>query len=563
MKELHVATDFADEVHHNQCFYEERHLDALMAYCRRLGATTIDWIVNTKWTLYEDYPGSMDLLAAAIQAAHRHGLEFHAVIKPFDGVRARFILPQSLPQPEDAPFWEDLHGLAPIVLPFVAEHPEFCMKRRPGEWDPPGPVRAIRLVKGDDSPVSIGAEDLSIWTGRTNGRFDRYEGAFTLTQRTEWRPLFPLGKTCRILSIEGLNIPEGQRYIEVRLADRRRGEPFANEAGALLELVGDDGRAIPGTGATNLHLGEAYMHQLAQPFMRRLVRYARLPEVSRILDDPQLIRAHGSEMRAYGGTADVAAVIDLAAEGRAGVARGKCTYLLGVLNPVYPEVRAHWLELTRYCIERGANAVNYRPSFHLQAPDRSEFGYNEPVLEQVAGRTPDTAEVARINGNAYTQFLREARELLHGHGRRIGVHLLSHFLAGSDDGKPPPILPTLDYQWETWVREIADIATFRGAMGLRRHSLELVVDRFALACREAGIPFVYQSNRRIFDAHRGPEQGRLRWLAQEMSYAFGHQGIAAHQLYETANFSRLNEHGEWEGSEDVLEIVQTFGLGKT
>jgi hypothetical protein len=42
----------------------------------------------------------MDLLAEAAASAHRHGLEFYAVLKPFEGGGTGVTFPHSLPFPE-------------------------------------------------------------------------------------------------------------------------------------------------------------------------------------------------------------------------------------------------------------------------------------------------------------------------------------------------------------------------------------------------------------------------------------------------------------------------------
>ena len=102
--------------------------------------------------------------------------------------------------------------------------------------------------------------------------------------------------------------------------------------------------------------------------------------------------------------------------------------MFGNLHPIYPEVRRHWLDLTRYCLDRGADGWSiFRVANHVRPADPWEYGFNEPVLEAAGGKT-DIATISRINGNAYTQFLREARELLTSRGKRMTVHLHSGML---------------------------------------------------------------------------------------------------------------------------------------
>ena len=569
MKELHVATDIYDEIHHNRRFYEARHFRELMAYCQSLGATTIDWILDDMWALYESYPGGIDLLKCAIDAAHERGLEFHVVYKPFEGGLDTVELPHSFPRPDGAVLWEDVRGLLPIVRPFIAAHPEMCMKRRPGDEDSGGSLKAVRLIGRDDGPLGLLPEDLSVRVSKTNGRFVPWTGPFTLAQETEWRPLFPLGRTCRVLTLDGLDIPQGLRYIEVRFAEGAfRGKTFRNELEALVELVNERGEVIPSTPATGKSPGPWFVNNLAQPFMLDLVRYGQMPEARAFLADRARAADRAAEMRTYG-QAPTDRDYALDEKLQVAVARGKMPYMWNHLNPVYPEVRQEWLRVVKSCIERGADAVNFRASHHTRLQENWAYGFNEPVLRELEGEV-DPAAARRVIGNTYTDFLREARDLLHAHGRKIGVHLLSNFLKPRDEdprvsgyGLGNPSDENVEFQWQKWVSEIADLAVFRGAMGYRRESLYDIVNCFARACREAGIPLVYQSNRRIFDNRRDAlrlDPDRLRWLDHEMTYALGHRGLCAYQLYETANFTCLDEDGEFRGSGEVLSIARKFGF---
>lgn len=563
MKELHIATDFYDEIHHTERFYDKRNFRDLMAWCRSLGATTLEWILDDIWNLYEDYPGGMDLLGTAVDAAHAEGLKFHVVYKPFEGVLANRILPPTLPRPEGCILWEDLRGLVPVVRPFVAAHPEMCFSRQPGDEDPGGTLRAIRLVKNDAAPVELAPEQISIWTSRVNGRFEPYSGPVSIEQTLEWRPLEPLGRTCRIITIGGLDIPASERYVEVRFAEGAFGAgAFRNEVEALVELVNEDGAVIPSTTAIADPPREHYVHDIAQPHIARLVRYTCLPEVKAFLADKDRIAEHAAEMRAYVRRA-ADSQIALEQRGHVSVARGKAPYLAGILNPIYPEVRAEWLRVAQFCIDRGADGIDYRCSSHLSQRGMWAYGLNPPVLDALDGDT-NSAAVARVVGDAYTEFLREARDLLHAHGRQIGVHLLSNFLRPRDEGTAAPLQENMEYQWETWVADIADFAVFRGAFGYRQDSVRQILDRFGLACRRAGIPLVYQSNRRIYvnrpdDLHLDPD--RLKWLEREMARALAHPDVAAYQLYETANFTTLDPgRNVFRGSPDIEAVTRpVFG----
>ncbi|MCA1809466.1 MAG: hypothetical protein LC725_08470 [Lentisphaerae bacterium] len=85
-KELWVTVDYFDDVLRAGRLYSREDLDAMMAYVASLGASRLQWIVDTAWTLYHaDSPQGFDLLNVASEAAHRHGLRFDAIFKPFEG----------------------------------------------------------------------------------------------------------------------------------------------------------------------------------------------------------------------------------------------------------------------------------------------------------------------------------------------------------------------------------------------------------------------------------------------------------------------------------------------
>lgn len=164
-------------------------------------------------------------------------------------------------------------------------------------------------------------------------------------------------------------------------------------------------------------------------------------------------------------------------------------------------------------------------------------------------------EVARVNGEAYTQLLREAAALTHSHGKPFGVHVLTHYLRASEENRGDAIIGNFDLPWETWVREFADYVVFRGAMGCRPATVREVVDRIGLVCREAGKPLVYQSNRRqySFDGPLPVQDHELEWVTR-------HPDVSAYQLYETASFTRLDAQGRLEGSEAVRALVSKHGF---
>ena len=555
-KQLCVSSDFMDDLFRAGRHFEKRDLDDLMAYSASLGAGRHEWVLDTTWTLYDDDgPVGFDLLAAACDAAHRHGMRFDVVFKPFEGALAN-VLPHTLPRPDGTPILDEPIGLVHAVRPFVAAHPEMRMARRPDDdADPGGRVAAIRLVKNDDGPARFGIEGLSIWTSRRNGGFDRYEGPVAFSEGLEWRSVFPYRDCqCRVLTLGGLDLPEDARFFLIRCERRDEAGDFTNAIEQLVELVDERGEVIPSMPSPRRVDGERMLERASRIARFELTRYARRPEVRDLLQDRERFLADCRDMYRFDSWwEDVA----LDRVGEVAVARGRPRHIIGALNPIYPEVRQDWLDHVRFCIDRGVDGVNVRLASHNRPYEPWAYGFNEPVLERMAHRG-NVAEARRINGEAYTRFLREAADLLHAHGREMGVHVHGLVFRHDDrhaDNSPLPC--NIDWQWETWIREIADYVEFRGANMLRPENVREVTDRIGLAAREAGIPFIYQCARSTSIVHfDGPHPG----LAREMAWLRRHPDVTFYNLYETANFTRFNPDGRFEGSPDIAELVRRLWL---
>lgn len=557
-KELCVTTDFMDDLLQAGRHYTPEDLDALMAYCASLGATRHEWILDTIWSLYDDdSPCGYDLLAEACAAAHRHGMRFDAIFKPWEGALAheKVLLPPTFPKPDGVPLLEEPVGLVPATRPFVAAHPEMRLARRPDEArDPGGRIATIKLIQRGPAALTFSEADLSIWTGTVNGNgaLSRYDGPVEFSETLEWRERFPAtDEPCRIVSLGGLRLPGETRFIIVRCAKKNERGSFTNDLHRMVELENENGEALPAAVSSGRSNGEALHTRMQNDLRLGLSRYARHPETKSWLEDKDRFLAHCRDMHRYGiGMTE----LTLEKSGEIAVMRGKLPHVLGQLNPVYPEVRQHWLEHVKYCLDRGVDGVNIRVANHNRPTDPWAFGFNQPVLEQM--EHPEvSAEAERINGDAYTLFLREAAELVHRHKKDLGVHVHGLMFQRHDGHGGPwgPMPCNIEWQWQTWIREIADYVEFRGANMLRPESLHPIIDRIGLAAREAGIPFNYQSSRSPAVVHF---DGVCSTLEHEMEWVRRHPDIAIYNLYEAANFTKMDEQDRLIGSPGLARSVR-------
>lgn len=552
-KKLLATTDYYDNIIGQSEFFSRKHLDDLHAYLCTLGVTRHQWMYNTGFNFYDQDAGRMDLLAEAAASAHRHGLEFYAVLKPFEGGGTGVTFPHSLPLPEGAVAVKDIRGLFTNATPFLAKHPHLCLQRRPDPGRCQGPVAAIRLVKGDDQPTRIQKEHLSIWTSSCNNGFRRYQGPISFRESVEWRPCFPKSKFCRVLHLEGLALPADQTYILVRCAVADSAGDFTNERGSIIELENRQGQSVPFMMSSGPVAYEAHRKSIEQLRWLEIMRYLQLPSVRALFQEPEQAKKHYQDFYGFDERHKWTALHTLDQSGYIAVACGKQEYMTGNLHPIYPEVRRHWLEMARYCLDRGVDGINIRTSNHVRSPEAWEYGFNEPVLQAAGGRS-DYPTIRRINGDAYTLFLREARDLVKSRGKSLTVHLYSQMLLPDD--RPEQLYyipPNFDWQWQTWVREIADDLEFRGAWTLRPWNLRQVIETFSAVTKAAGKPFYFQGNMKELGLH-----GPYHFTRQELETIVAMPEVDGFVLYETANFTRMNKTGGLDTSTDLANLMQNY-----
>jgi len=554
-KGLHVATDIYDEFYFANGFYDKSHIDSLMAYVAGLGATRMNWVFAGFNGRYDNYPGGFDLIREAVDAAHRHGLEFFITFKPFEGAIPQ-PLPLTLPHGEGCGAVWDERGIYPRCDPFAAANPHLRIERRPGTHAFSGSLRGIRLIKADDKPTRIKASHLSIWTSKTQNHFERYEGPVHFTETIERRHVFPSWRDCRVLTLDGLNIPEDHRYIIVRCELADASGDFTNERRAMLEVVNDQSQLEPWT-----HSGGPYNFDkdfdghLWCNFWQEITEYGRRDDVRNILGDREAARPHFEDAFNFG-SSDVTKQHTLDGLGYFAFMRGRPRYLHGALHPIYPEVREHWLDDIRFCIDRGADGADIRLSNHsTHSNEPWEYGFNAPVLER-AGGSDDLEVIARVNGDSFTLFLQEAAKLLHEHGKQIGIHLNATMLERDARGTLSRMPANFDWQWRKWVIDIVDQVQLKSMHMVREWDAHRLADIYTAVANAAGKPVSFiSSNKEVdFCDHKGGiGHDRVRW---EMDFVRNHPRIDTYELYETAQLARLDDTGRFVGSDEVAPLLR-------
>ncbi len=577
MTKLYAAIDIIDDIRTCGFFPDKQHLAVLMKYLRKLNVRRLEWITNDWMDIHVDYPHGFDLESEAIQAAHREGIEFHAVYKTFEGALHSRVLPHEAPCPAGTPVWRDERGVLPGVESFIAENPELCMEIRPDLPRPSGALTTLRVALSPDSPVpAINSHAFSLWTGRANGQFECYTQPFSVSMidgnaRTSGK--IPSGP---LLIINGLSIGPETPYLELR--NEKAGPLLLQNrpGGKTLECLNHRGELLPNTPATPSasSFASSSFTQINFSWLDsiglQIIPWGKTSEAKNFLADKQKLNPLLGKTRAYDSFWEVEGKCTEFPQGASiGAFRGKPRYLPGILNPVYPAVRRHWLTRIEQLINQGVDGVNIRPTSHYHPTDYRDYGFNPPVLEACHGKVNWPGAAACIS-DAFTQFLREARELLHTHGKKLGVHIMNsdYFERLPDTAVWTNVPPGIGRDWQTWVDKIADYAEYRVGVGNNPEAMAATIDPVVEICRKSHIPLIYQGNPGLLrpsTMFRDPEstannRARLDNLAGEIDLVRSRSGIAAYLLYEVHSFTILERNNSIRGCEDVEGVLRISGL---
>jgi hypothetical protein len=135
--------------------------------------------------------------------------------------------------------------------------------------------------------------------------------------------------------------------------------------------------------------------------------------------------------------------------------------LYGVYCFGHPEVRTYFLDHIRELLAYGPDGIFLSNRTHSNMSLRQkERGFNPPVIQRYTerfGHDPrnpaayDLRKFSQIQGEFYTQFLREAAEVIHGAGKRCAAGV-----SWQRNGRIAPRLGALDkcfFEWQTWAND--------------------------------------------------------------------------------------------------------------
>jgi hypothetical protein len=370
-------------------------------------------------------------LKVAVQAAKEAGMEVFVQFKPYEGGGTHTV-PHGVTPPSGRNWLECVGGRAVGLDPFLVAHPEMRVRRKSVPARAEVPLERLELVfllgrkpgrEGLDkrlrmevradwpalSPEEIEARpvrSVTLFTSQDNASYAPLNGELRFECRLERRllrdangqPLFPAPQLCRVVTVRGFSTKAP--YLAVQLdadAEACRLIPWSE---SFVTGYDAQGAALPLTATATVRPG----------ILTRKYGFAEngfeFNELGPYYWDEGWKRAT-----------------------LLGIARGKDEYVRGDFCEAYPEVRAYWLRRIREFIDMGCDGVDLRLMSHSSGvPDFTQYGFNAPVAAEYRRRHGrpmeegcDPFEVMRIRGAFFTEFVKEAAELLHASGRRLSV----------------------------------------------------------------------------------------------------------------------------------------------
>ena len=475
-----------------------------------------------------------DPMRVGRRLAHERGMEFYAVIKPYEnGV--------SHAKPKAVLTSEGVTGLPGIggsyhVDPWVLARPELRVRARQADL-PQGldkiPVTRIQVRQKDMTPLRIRPENVEIWTSDDNNGYSKRDLEFDVNEGVETcsrdivdidgNPVSSRGEEVRVLNITGLNLLDP--FIAVTTNFEDHDGTFANTAVEMAHAFGPDDQPLPIVVASHkaiwrpqrdLRSGDLEFDTGLGGAMVRL-------DVSNSAAEFDNVLTHAAD----------------AADGVIAFAKGRNTFVSGSLCEGEPEVQAFWMEWISDCIAAGVDGVDVRISCHSSWTDSPQiYGFNPPVAaeyERRYGVNPDVepydpALLGDVRGDLYDQFLRAAKTRLAAAGLPMHHHIeIESFRPDASPARTRSRPGNITFHWRRWLQSgLTDETTLFGRAWpperlLKDAFVQNVLDEVAAN----GVPAHLSLPVNV----SGADGGRL---ADQIEHTYRSGRLDGYSIYETA-----------------------------
>jgi hypothetical protein len=383
-----------------------------------------------------------EFLPAAVEAAHKCGIEIYAVYKPFDhaiNLTFPFNSNAALKYGKIA----TLSGESGWAVNGLVKLQDKRIKRRMDEV-PAGieerVVSKIKLYADSSKPTRITRDNLTILVSDDNGAYRKYTEDFDFTDKLE--------KGKRVITLDKLSI--GNRFFSICTPFKDDNGTFKNTLDKLAEIYDTNGESIPFT------YGMISRKDRNGVFSLKTSPEITLEGYEFDVFNRKIVTMHGDSLEC---------IIDNSA-GYIAFVKGKEEYLTGALSPVYEEVHAYWLRHIEECLEAGVDGVDLRIANHNRTLEWDRYGFEGPVIEEykrihgvdITKEAFDRKKQLDIIAGCYTDFYRKASRLIRDAGKKVQLHIGTPALGR---GKHPYM--GLYWEWEKWIEEgLADEITLKG-----------------------------------------------------------------------------------------------------
>lgn len=571
---LYVTYDWPDEMMGGP--YDAATLEREFRYLKAKGVSRIYWIDYPSWTdAGPDEDGMVHMWADrkpmaenmrktraalgedpfffASKLAHRLGLEFYSVVKPYD---LHTGTPRAVP-PEGCRF-AGIPVIGGKLYPsdvFVRRHPEFGFRRNPAWTTAPydAELKKVTVFTGSDEPFPFAAGEAELYTSLDNLTYSKVaaKASARLVERPnyEWTPAgkAAVAGTEKVWALEFTGIPGKARYAAVKFPKWDGHWRFRNARFLAFEV--EDAKGPVATTFSQVPRGLNAGVSKARDF-----------------------RTNGLEFFHDGGSAcwsDASEYMEMPfAIGPGGVfgfGVGQGAYRPDMLDPSHPEVQDHFVDFfVKRALAADADGVDVRLANHHCCQEWMAYAYAEPVLKTFRarfGREPkadaaDYERIRRIRGEGHTAFLRKAAALLHAKGKKLHHHFEARMISEPD----VDTYDQIHWDWRTWIDEgIVDglSAKYVGAFNYRfdrevlprarAKGLEVNMISFPADPRLCNEPAIL----------RAPEIAGNVWDLCRLG------GFDALNVYETWVYLRTTPKGDWlfRGAADAMFDVW-YGKGQ-
>jgi len=551
---LEALVDFVDDALKSPVPVTPKHIDSMMAELKRCGVRRVSWayygdgrggfMTPTLPMSPDDEYGHWDNLAAtytfmenplkvAAEAAHRHGMELYVYYKPYETGPA-ILFPEGSLEAAAYGRLSHLGGRLGWMDRFVVDHPHLRIRRRMDDLPADiatKPVCAIKLFKKDDAPTRIAKKNLQIWASRLNYRYQKLDVDFEFTDTVEpaAKDIYDIndvqitkkGDPIRVLTLSGFRLTDP--FIMVTTDFTHGPADFENVGPDIMVALDENGKEIPGVFAP----GSAIWMAEKVDFRNWGLVYDHGYGRHRIcLDEPN----------------------ESGNRGLIGYMRGRNEYLPGALCETEPAVQAYWLSCISDILEAGGDGIDFREENHSMHTDYPEdYGYNQVILDECERRGEvSPAMIAKVRGEAYTEFLRKAHRLISAAGKHMRINFqLDWYREHKLRCRRLAYPANLDFEWRKWLDEgLGDQAMFRFfSIPFEEILVDPVGAELAERCGKRNIPLTF--TRYVRNETVEAEYKKVREDGR----------FAGFVLYETATYTKFTPDG---GCEVIFDKIKTL-----